>query len=117
MNFKKLITNTLAVVGAVVIIDRIVDVIKEKGTAAVSKAMLDEDFSEDESDDSCQCSFLDDDYEENLSSCQCDDNNCSGDDSIIFPEIKKYSNKNSDKNQVFEYAIKTEPTTSDIKEV
>lgn len=114
MNFKKLITNTLAIVGAVVIIDKIVNVISDKGTEVISKAMLDDDFTNNDScDDSCQCSLFDDEDEETLHSTESEENTNNSDSSIIFPEIKKYE----DKNQVFQYAIKTEASNSDTKEV
>jgi len=116
MNFKKLITNTLAIVGAVVVVDKIVNAVSNKSIKTISEALLKGDLHEDEDEDEdsglCQCSFLDDDYEENLNACHC------GEDAEIdyeaFPDIKQYGD--SDEN-AFQYAIKTEPTTDTPKEV
>jgi hypothetical protein len=116
MNFKKLITNTLAVVGAVVIVDKVVNTISTKSTKAISEALMNDNLDEDGDDDSnsCQFSFLDDDYEENLNACHCGESDEIN--SSAFPDIKKYINKNS-KDTTFQYAIKTEPTTDTPKEV
>ena len=40
MNFKKLITNTLAVVGAVVIVDKIINAVSTKSIKAISEALM-----------------------------------------------------------------------------
>lgn len=112
MNFKKLITNTLAIVGAVVVVDKIVNAVSNKSIKSISEALMKGDSNEDEDSDLCQCSFLDDDYEENLNACHC------GEDSEIdyeaFPDIKQY--EDSDEG-AFQYAIKTEPITDTPKEV
>lgn len=117
MNFKKLITNTLAVVGAVVIVDRVINVISTKSTKAISEALMNDGlYNDEEQEDSdiYQYSFLDDDYEENLNDCHCGEDDEM--DSIAFPDIKKYRNKDAD-NTAFQYAIKTEPITNTPKEV
>lgn len=115
MNFKKLITNTLAIVGAVVIVDKVVNAISNKSTKAISEALINDGFDNEEEDsDLYQCSFLDDDYEENLNACHCGED--SEIDSVAFPDIKKYENKDSE-NATFQYAIKTEPITNTPEEV
>ena len=43
-----------------------------------------------EDSDICQCSFLDDDYEENLNACHCGEGEM---DYIAFPDIKQYEIK------------------------
>ncbi|MEG1256377.1 hypothetical protein [Clostridium sp.] len=113
MNLKKLITNTLAVVGGVVIVDKVVNAVSNKSTEAISKSMIDKDFTEDETSDSCQCNFLDNDYEDILGSNNSEENNYSCDNSEIFPDIKKYE----DTNHVFEYAIKTDTANSEPQQV
>jgi len=113
MNLKKIITNTLAVVGGVVIVDKVVNVVSNKSTEAISKAMLNKDFTEDETSDCCQCNFLDNDYQDILGSSNNEENNYSYDNSEIFPEIKK----DEDTNPVFEYAIKTDTANSEPQQV
>lgn len=117
MNFKKLITNTLAIVGAVVVVDKVVNAISNKSTKAISEALINDAFDNDEEQedsDLYQCSFLDDDYEENLNACHCGED--SEVDSVAFPDIKKYESKDTD-NATFQYAIKTEPITDTPAEV
>ncbi len=107
MNVKKLVTNTLAVVGTVAIVDRVVNAISTKGTKAISEAMLNNEIDVNSSQDSDQCSFFDSDYDKTQNSNKCDGNN-NFNDSAAFPEIKKYNCKDS--SNTFEYAIKTKPT-------
>ncbi|WP_346930809.1 hypothetical protein [Clostridium sp.] len=111
MNFKKLITNTLAVVGAVVIVDKIVNAVSNKSIKTISEALMNDNEDKDEDSDLCQCSFLDDDYEENLNACHCGEGEM---DYEAFPDIKQYEDED---DNAFQYAIKTEPTTDTPKEV
>lgn len=110
MNLKKIITNTLAVVGAVVIIDKVIEVVTTKGTKAVCEALNEEDTNYD-LDEHCQCGCTD--SEENEASYQCEDDCSCSQQEETFPDIKKYDN---DKNHTFEYTIKAENITSDSKE-
>ena len=113
MNLKKIITSTLAVVGAVVIIDKVVDLITTKGTKAVCEALDDEDMSFD-LNDNCECGCSCSDSEDDNSTCKCEDDcSCSHDD-ITFPDIQKYDDS---KKHTFEYAINAENVTSEPKEV
>ena len=97
MNFKKIIVNSLAVVGAIVIVDKLIEVVTDKTTKIVSEDMLDENFDDEE------C-------------IECDEENepCPFEDDS-FPEIKKYDN--ADEGQAFQYTVKAENITSSPAEV
>ena len=110
MNFKKIITNSLAIVGAVVIIDKIVDVVTNKGTKAVCDALNEDDFNSEDYNEDCCCN----NFEDEDNTCQCDEACECYDESVDFPNIEKYDK--SDKT-TFEYTIKTENITSEPKEV
>lgn len=101
MNLKKIITNTLAIVGAVVIIDKIVEVVTNKGTKAVCDAL--------NSDDICECSNA----EEDTTSCECDQDCSCNENESAYPDIKKY---NEDGKHTFEYTINAENITSEPTE-
>lgn len=112
MNLRKIITNTLAVVGAVVIIDKVVEMVTTKGTKAVCDALNDEDIAYD-FNDSCECGCSSTDSEKTESDCKCgEDCSCNHEDAA-FPDIQKYDDNNS---HTFEYPIKAENITSDPKE-
>ena len=113
MNLKKIITNTLAVVGAVVIIDKVVDLVTTKGTKAVCVALNDED-TDTTLDDSCECGCGCTDAEGSENSCQCEDTCSCNHEDAAFPEIKKYEENNQ---HAFEYTIKGENISSDPKQV
>lgn len=112
MNLKKIITNTLAIVGAVVVIDKVVELVTTKSTKAVCDALNEEDSAydlEDTCECGCGCSYTDNLEEE----CQCNDECSCTDENAAFPEIKKYD---TDTGHAFEYTIKAENITSDPKE-
>ncbi len=111
MNFKKIITNTLAIVGAVVIIDKIVEVVTNKGTKAVCEALNadDVDTEDYDTDNIYGCS----DSEEGVTSCECSQDCLYNEDESAFPDIKKYD---EDGKHTFEYTINAENITSKPKE-
>ena len=110
MNLKKIITNTLAVVGAVVIVDKVIELVTTKGTKAVCEALNEEETNCD-LDDNCECGC--NDYVEDESPNQCEDHCSSSDQGETFPHIQKYEN---DEANTFEYTIKAENITSEPKE-
>lgn len=97
MNLKKIIVNSLAVVGAIVIVDKLIEVVTNKATKIVSEDMLDENFDDEEcikcNEENEPCPFEDD----------------------SFPEIKKYDN--GEEGQSFQYTVKAENITSNPAEV
>lgn len=113
MNLKKIITNTLAIVGAVVIIDKVVDLVTTKGTKAVCDALNDEDTTYD-LNENCECGCGCTDAECSEDSCQCGDACSCNEEDSAFPEIKKYEENNQN---AFEYTIKGENITSEPKQV
>lgn len=113
MNLRKIITNTLAVVGAVVIIDKVVEMVTTKGTKAVCDALNDEDIAYD-LNDSCECGCGSTDSEESESDCQCGEGCSCNHEDAAFPDIQKYDDSNA---HTFEYSINAENITSDPKEV
>ena len=110
MNLRKIITNTLAVVGAVVIIDKVIEIVTTKGTKAVCEALNEEDANYD-LDDNCECGC--NDSMENESPTQCEDDCSCNQQYETFPDIQKYEN---DETNTFEYTIKAENITSEPKE-
>ena len=98
MNIKKLVVNSLAVVGAIVVIDKVVNAICEKSTKIISEDMLD--------DDCCSC-----DHDEDIEESNEDEDN------VSFPDIEKYDDPSSEDGQTFEYSVKTENITSKPSEV
>lgn len=88
MKIGKLIVNTLAVIGAIVVVDKAVSAISDKATKIISEEMLNND-SESSAD------------EENET----------------FPDIKKYEESPEEEKQSFEYAVKSENITSEPSEV
>lgn len=97
MNLKKIIVNSLAVVGAIVIVDKLIEVVTDKATKVISEDMLDDNFDDEEC---VEC------HEEN-ESCPFKDDS--------FPEIKKYDN--GEEGQSFQYTVKAENITSNPAEV
>lgn len=112
MSLRKIITNTLAIVGAVVVIDKIVEIVTTKGNEAVCNALNnDEDYDLSDSCE-CGCECSNSDYVE--ADCQCEDNcSCTHEDDTL-PEIKKYEDNPT---HSFEYTIKAENISSESKEV
>lgn len=115
MNLKKIITNTLAVVGAVVIIDRIVEVVTNKGTKAVCEELNTYDVCcEDEDQCHCGCDCDYNESDESEPSYECDESCSCNHEDAAFPDIKKYDEEDK---HTFQYTIKTENITSDPTEV
>ncbi|MEG2017795.1 MAG: hypothetical protein RR844_07425 [Clostridium sp.] len=113
MNLKKIITNTLAIVGAVVIIDKVVDLVTTKGTKAVCDALNDEDTAYD-LNENCECGCGCTDTEGSEDCCQSEDTCSCNKEASAFPEIKKYEENNQ---RAFEYTIQGENITSEPKQV
>lgn len=99
MKLKNLIINALAVVGAVVVTEKIVDVISNSNTKEISKKLLNDLDLE---------SVLDEENDfEDLEHNDCHYTSCNHDNSV-YPDIKKYENsKTSEENHTFQYTVKT----------
>lgn len=112
MNLKKIVVNSLAVVGAIVVTDKVVNAICNKSTKAVSEELL-KKFSHG---GHCCCKKDEDsvDTEEESSENNSEDNS--------FPDIEKYEEPsddelNEDEPKTYEFTVKAENITSDSKEV
>jgi hypothetical protein len=112
MKLSKVLTTGLSVVGAVVVVDRLADMVTTQHKKQISKCLsnLDRDHTAQSSD------IVDDCY-------------CSGTAEIkkpaqkqyslnkIFPDVKKYVSPyalNEDDNISFQYSIKVKPTDESI---
>lgn len=109
MNLKKIITNTLAVVGAIVVIDKVVESVTNMGTKSICDA-FNKNFNDCDLDSCCECDCTD--SEEYPASSQSEDNISSSTEDTVSHGVN-----HNDENHSFEYTIKSENITSDPKEI
>jgi hypothetical protein len=107
MKFSKVLTTGLSVVGAVVVVDRLADMVSTQHKKQISKCLsnLDRNHTEQLSDldEDCYCS-------DTMSTEKPAQREYSPDK--IFPDVKKYVSPyalNEDDNVSFQYSIKVKP--------